>query len=290
MASFNRYSHHARRALTHAGMLVARYHHPRVDTGHLLVGVMMTSGSIGYTILKELELTAEKATPHLEALTMALHEPPTEIFHDAALDAALELAADESSWLGHHYIGTEHLLLGITRTNVGNASDLLRLLDVAPENVRRRVRRALQEGLTEVTLEFVRRNVKFSELSRRVLAAAEQLSTVLRHPNVGLGHLLIALLRERRGLAPTLLRSAGLDVEQLQRDVGKGDLALLVSIESTLDAALDMAQEYSSHYTGTEHLLLALLVDAASAEVLKFYGIDTGALYRAVEEQLKDRR
>ncbi len=286
MASYNRYSHHARRALTHAGMLVTRYRHPRVDTGHLLVGVMLTSGSIGYTVLKEMGLSADKAAPELEALTVALPQSPEVLNNDAALDIALELAADESAWLGHHYIGTEHLLLGITRINVGNASDVLRRLDVAPEQVRRRVRRALNEGMTEFNFQFVRRSARFSELSRRVLSASEQLATTLHHPNAGVGHLLVALLRERRGQATLLLVASGLDADLLERNLEKGDASLMMEIESTLDTALEVAENYSSHYVGTEHLLLSLLVDAASAEIMRSYGVNLPGLYRSVESHL----
>ena len=46
MALQHRYSHHARRALHHAAELAQEYGHPRQDTAHLLVGVMMTEGSL----------------------------------------------------------------------------------------------------------------------------------------------------------------------------------------------------------------------------------------------------
>ena len=98
------------------------------------------------------------AEPELAMLTLPigdiLEHPP----NDAALDIALDLASDESAWLGHHYIGTEHLLLGITRTNVGNAADLLHMLGVQPDTVRRKVRSVLQEGMTEFSLAFARRS------------------------------------------------------------------------------------------------------------------------------------
>jgi ATP-dependent Clp protease ATP-binding subunit ClpA len=290
LTSYNRYSHHARRALSHAGGLALRYRHPRIDTGHLLVGILLTEGSIGCAVLKELGLRPDEASPHLQLLTMSLTNVPENVVNDAALDAALDLAADESIWLGHHYVGTEHLILGMTRTNVGNAGDLLRRMNVSPEQVRRRVRRALNDGLTEYALELARRAARFSELSRRVLAAAEQISVLLDHETVGLGHLLAAIIYEKRGTAPNLLRASQFRFAQLQHDLDARSAPLLISIETVLDRASELAQTYSSHYVGTEHLLLALTLDPVSAAVLDQYGVKAAALKAAVETQLRESR
>jgi ATP-dependent Clp protease ATP-binding subunit ClpC len=48
--------------------------------------------------------------------------------------------------MGHHYIGTEHLLLGLVRHGQGIALDVLRKLGVTPEQIRRQTRRVLQES------------------------------------------------------------------------------------------------------------------------------------------------
>ena len=50
--------------------------------------------------------------------------------------------------MGHHYIGTEHLLLGLIRSNEGTAMDVLRKLGITPEQIRRQTRRVLQESST----------------------------------------------------------------------------------------------------------------------------------------------
>jgi ATP-dependent Clp protease ATP-binding subunit ClpA len=49
----------------------------------------------------------------------------------------LEFAIDEARRMGHHYIGTEHLLLGLVRLQEGPAVDVLRKLGVTPEQIRR---------------------------------------------------------------------------------------------------------------------------------------------------------
>ncbi len=290
MTSYHRYSHHARRALTHARILAREHQHPRVDTAHLLVGVLHAQRSIGWRVLHELNLEAGKAIPHLASLTLPQPTSLDDVPNDAALDMALELAADESAWLGHHYIGTAHLLLGMTRTNLGNASDLLRVLRVPPEQVRGRVRRALNEGETEFTIEIVRRNPRYSELCRRVITAAEQNSVAMDHETVGIGHLLMILLNERRGSAAVLLRASGLDPVALDAGVHDQDLVLMHSIEALLDAALEVAEARSSHYIGTEHLLLTLTLDTVGQTAMSAYGVNVLALRSAIETQLANKR
>ena len=58
----------------------------------------------------------------------------------------LEFAVEEAQRMGHHYIGTEHLLLGLVRHNEGVAMDVLRKLGVTAEQIRRQTRRVLQES------------------------------------------------------------------------------------------------------------------------------------------------
>ena len=58
----------------------------------------------------------------------------------------LEYAIEEARRMGHHYIGTEHLLLGLIRSTDGMATEVLRKLGVTPEQVRRQTRRVLSES------------------------------------------------------------------------------------------------------------------------------------------------
>jgi ATP-dependent Clp protease ATP-binding subunit ClpA len=285
--SYNRYSHHARRALTHADSLVIRLRQPYADTGHLLVGVLLTRGSIGSQILQELNIDPQTAEHYLGQLTPSLDHVPEEVLNADEFNAALALAADESAWLGHHYIGTEHLLLGITRNNVGNARALLSFMDISPEQVRRHVRRALTEGARELDLQASTRNARLTELSRRVISAAEMLAVKLDHPTVGLGHLLLIMLQEERSPISALLRESGLDEARLSKALNENDATHLVSIEVALDRALDHAESFGSHYTGTEHLLLTLAAEPAGAALLRAYGIDPDTLRARVKSQLQ---
>lgn len=261
-------------------------HHPFMDTGHVLVGVLMTQGSIGCQVLRELALEIPAAEFHLQTLAPAREAPLETIINADTLNTALALAADESAWLGHHYVGTEHLLLGMTRTNVGNASMLLRLLNVAPEVVRRHVRQALSGGAREFDLQIAKRNARLSELSRRVITGAEMLAVEHDHQAVGIGHLLLVMLQETRSPTSGLLREYGLDETQLRRLLDHHDPVALVSVEIILGKALDQAERLGSHYTGTEHLLLTLSQDGMGIALLHQTGIDPEKLRNQVLIQL----
>jgi ATP-dependent Clp protease ATP-binding subunit ClpA len=282
MIGSTRFSHHARRALSHATMLAGRYRHASMDSGHLLVGLMLTEGSIAHQVLSEQNLTFERAEPYLRTLYAKVRPLPEEILPNEALESVLALAQDEADWLGHHYIGTEHFLLALTRTNAGGGDAILKKLDVDPEQVRRRVRRAFNDGITEFDLQQARRAARLSELSRRVINAAEQLAVELDHPSVGVGHLLLVLLNETRSTMGNVLRAADLDEPLLREELQLGADSALTSIELALEQALDHAEQVGSHYTGTEHMLLALAANPAGAVLLARYRVDAADLRERV--------
>ena len=64
--------------------------------------------------------------------------------------SVLEQAVEEARRLGHHYIGTEHILLGLVRGE-GPAKDVLRKLGVTPDQIRRQTRRVLSESTSSPT-------------------------------------------------------------------------------------------------------------------------------------------
>lgn len=286
MALHHRYSHHVRRALQHAGLLASDYGHPRQDTAHLLVGVMLTEGSLGAQVMEVFDLPVPVAKVYLKRLMTPSASESSPIPLDESFDKALEQAADEASWLDSHYIGTEHLLLGITRTNLGNAMNLLRLVDITPEQLRRRLRHVISDGMVEFSLETVRANSRLSELSRRVLNAAEQMAVSLDHPAVGIGHLMMALSNERRGVSSNFLKQSGLDADQLKQALDVRNRKLFVGIEIVLDEAITQAEKMGSHYVGADHLLFSLTLLDKGTELLQAYGASSDKIRRLLQKHL----
>ena len=285
MAGQNRYSHHSRRALQHASHLAAEYGHVEQDTAHLLVGVMMTEGSLGAQVLEIYDLPVPVARVYLKRLQSPqenVSRPP----RTESLNKTLDIAADEALSLGSHYIGTEHLLLGITRTNLGNAIDLLKLMDMTSEQLRRRLRHVISDGHAEWSLETIRANARLSELSRRVLNAAEQLAIKFDHPVIGIGHLLLALSNERRGITSNFLKQSGLDSERLKIEITSQERMVFVSLENVLEEAINQAEKYGSHYLGADHILLALALNNEGSKLMTGYNVSVEKIRRLIQKQL----
>ncbi len=286
MARQHRYSHHSRRALQHAAQLAKEYGHAGQDTAHLLVAVMLSEGSLGAKVLEIYDLPVPVAKVYLKRLMTpqeGIDSPP----RTESLNEALDNAANEAESLGSHYIGTEHLLLGITRTNPGNAIDLLKLVDMTPEQLRRRLRHVISDGHAEWSLETIRANARLSELSRRVLNAAEQLAIKFDHPVIGLGHLLMALSNERRGVTSDFLKQSGLDADRLKTEMSSSSRIVFVSLENVLEEAINQAGKYGSHYLGADHILLALTLNNEGAALLIRYEVSVDKVKRLLQKQLK---
>lgn len=283
MAFNHRFSQNAQRALKRAIALSTYYAHAEVDTDHLFVGILFTEGSLGYQILMELEVSPQQALLELQAQhpsleTISKNNPPVQ---SGDLRMALQLTAVESRWLGHHYVGTEHMLLALIRQGSEQIDKLLPRLALSPEQIRGRTRRLLLSGVSEITIEAVRRMARLSELGRRVLNAATQVAQDYGQNGVTPEHLLLVLSRERRSIANRLLAHCGFHVESLERRIrllGENLAYGEATLDRLIDRAVDRAEALGSHYTGTEHLLLAMTLSTEGQELLYSCGVDLACL------------
>lgn len=116
----------------------------------------------------------------------------------------LALAREEAQQFNHHYIGTEHLLLGLLREGEGVAAQTLRQLWIEPEKVRESVTALVARGAhpAGTDIEYVPR-------VRKVLALAVDEAQDLGHTHVGTEHLLLGLVREGEGIAAGILQMYG---------------------------------------------------------------------------------
>ncbi|MFO7584164.1 MAG: ATP-dependent Clp protease ATP-binding subunit [Anaerolineales bacterium] len=148
MAGMDRFTQRARRVLSLAHQEAERAHHNLIGTEHLLIGLIEEEGGVAGRVLREMGLEAERVREMVMRLTGEGKTPPGERL-DLAADTqqVLELAVEEARRMGHHYIGTEHLLLGLILID-GTAMEALRRLGVTPDEIRRQTRRILQESST----------------------------------------------------------------------------------------------------------------------------------------------
>ncbi|MBC7809498.1 MAG: hypothetical protein H7175_00020 [Burkholderiales bacterium] len=128
---------------------------------------------------------------------------------------------------------------------------------------------------------------RLSELSRRVLNAAEQVAVALNHPRIGMGHVLLALLVERRSPMCALLHECGLNEDRLRHDLLRGDAVLLIGMDGVLVGALGYAEHFGRHGIGTDHLLLAMTANEHGEGLLREYDADPDWVRARLEAYLR---
>jgi ATP-dependent Clp protease ATP-binding subunit ClpC len=141
-----RFTQRARRVLSLAHQEAERMRHNYIGTEHLLLGLIREDGGVAGRVLRELGLEADRVQEVVERLTGPGQSRGAKLDLAPGTQQVLELAIEEARRMGHHYIGTEHLLLGLVRYGEGVAMDVLRKMGVTPEQIRRQTRRVLQES------------------------------------------------------------------------------------------------------------------------------------------------
>jgi len=106
---------------------------------------MLEDGGIAGRVLRELGLEFDRVQDLIERMVGLGEFTTRRPTLSPGTQKVLELAVEQARQLGHHYIGVEHLLLGIIELNEGIALDALRQLGVTPEQVRRQTHRILKE-------------------------------------------------------------------------------------------------------------------------------------------------
>src|SRR5512134_114675 len=120
--------------------------HNSIGTEHLHLGLIREEGGVAGRVLRELGLEADRVQEIVERMTGTGQYRGGKLELSPGTQQVLEYAVEEARRMGHHYIGTEHLLLGLVRYGEGVALDVLRKLGITPEQIRRQTRRVLQES------------------------------------------------------------------------------------------------------------------------------------------------
>jgi len=121
-------------------------HQNYIGTEHLLLGMMKEEGGIAGRVLRELGLDAVRMEEVIIRITGMGSTTALKLDLSPGVQRALENAVEEARKMGHHYIGTEHLLLGLVQLGEGVALDVLRKMGVSAEQIRRQTRRVLEES------------------------------------------------------------------------------------------------------------------------------------------------
>ena len=148
MSGMERFTQRARRVLSLAHQEAERMRQNVIGTEHLLLGLIEEEGGVAGRVLRELGLEPERVREMVEKISGFGQYRGGKIDLAPGTQQVLEFAIEEARRMGHHYIGTEHLLLGLVRSQDGLAMEVLRKLGVTSEQIRRQTRRILQESST----------------------------------------------------------------------------------------------------------------------------------------------
>ncbi|HWV25470.1 MAG TPA: ATP-dependent Clp protease ATP-binding subunit [Thermomicrobiales bacterium] len=144
---FDKFTDRARKVLTLAQEEAQRFNHNYIGTEHLLLGLVREGDGVAAKVLANMGVQLPKVRSAVEFIigrgeTMVLQE----IGLTPRAKKVIELAVDEARRLNHHYIGTEHLLLGLVREGEGIAAGVLESLGVNLEKVRTQVMQVVNQG------------------------------------------------------------------------------------------------------------------------------------------------
>lgn len=138
----------------------------------------------------------------------------------------LAISRDEAARLHHEYVGTEHILLGLIREGGGVGFTVLEKLGADPTRITEMVEETVKRGRNDIK---VGPDLPYTSRAKKVLELAMGAARELNHSYVGSEHLLLALLREEKGIAAQVLASQGVTdkrvLDELERLYREGETA-----------------------------------------------------------------
>jgi ATP-dependent Clp protease ATP-binding subunit ClpC len=144
---YSKFTRRAKQVLQLAHEEARSFNHPYIGTEHILLGLIRESEGIAARVLDDLGVKLAQARSAVEFIVgMGEGTPVTDQELTARAQKVIKYAIEEASRLNHHYIGTEHLLLGLVRNGEGVATGVLDIMNVSLEQVRNQVMRVLRHG------------------------------------------------------------------------------------------------------------------------------------------------
>lgn len=126
------------------------------------------------------------------------------------------LAQEEARRLGHNFVGTEQVLLGLIGEGTGIAAKTLKSMGVNLKDARVEVEKIIGRGSGFVAVE-----IPFTPRAKRVLELSWDEARQLGHNYIGTEHLLLGLIREGEGVAARVLENLGVDLNKIRSNVVK---------------------------------------------------------------------
>jgi ATP-dependent Clp protease ATP-binding subunit ClpC len=130
----------------------------------------------------------------------------------------MQFAREESDRLGHDYIGSEHILLGLLKEGSGVAFSVLDGMGATTEMIRKEVERLLPPSKATPT-EVVNKTKPLTPRAKKSLEYSVEEAKGLAHSYVGTEHILLGLIREPEGIAATALTNLSLDLQAIRKEI-----------------------------------------------------------------------
>jgi Clp amino terminal domain, pathogenicity island component/UvrB/uvrC motif len=190
------------------------------------------------------------------------------------------LAQEEARMLGHNYIGTEHILLGLIREGEGVAAKALESLGISLEVVRQQVEEIIGQGQGEQ-----RGHIPFTPRAKNVLELSLREAQQLGHHYIGTEHILLGLIREGEGEAAQVLVKLGADLNRVRQQV----IRLLHGYQENEPEAAPGGRRRGRPPSDVPARVSALEARLSAIELRVGSGPDTGALDEQIAQVRRDK-
>ena len=281
---FDRFTERARKVMSLSRHEALRFGHDYIGTEHILLGLLLEGSGVAAQVLCNLDVEQGKIRSEVEKLVGQGTNMVTQgqLPFTPRAKTVLELSLEEAQYLGHCYIGTEHLLLGLVREKKGIAARVLLELGVNADEVRDEIIELLgvdpdADGKRADAPPDRRPKAGATSDAQRALRSAGEESVARRHGFVGTEHLLLGVVagddETARALheAGATASAARLAVDELRAPGESEGQWFSISARRALDRAQDEALDLGHTSVDSRHLALALLAvsEGLAATVLR---------------------
>ena len=299
---FDKFTERARKVLSLAQEEAQRFQHNYIGTEHLLLGLVREGEGIAANVLSNLGIELYRVR---NAVEFIIGRGDRIVLGEIGLTPrakkVIELAVDEARRMNHHYIGTEHLLLGLVREGEGIAAGVLESLGVNLEKVRTQTILVLSQSGVLPNIKEPRTELVPQLMIELLKEAHNVLASVMQEKEQALQEKEYERATELGKREKNLRYSISkletfwhLQPEFAERHYTQSEIEIIeddtldiftVQLLRVLSRSKGEAQHFQHSYIGTEHLLLALIHESKgiAAEVLGNLKIDTNNVRETIE-------